>query len=99
MAVGTPVVASNIKGYARVVNDGQDGCLVMPKDSHDLARCLIALLNDGQLRKEMGAEGIKTAAQYNWELVSQQILDFYGSLLGKSGIKNDFENMPFRSLP
>ncbi len=42
MAVGKPVVASNIAGYASILTDGVEGILVPPKDDGKLARALIS---------------------------------------------------------
>jgi phosphatidylinositol alpha-mannosyltransferase len=77
MAMGKPVVASNIPGYASVITDGVDGILTPPKDDRAIARVLISLLNNSTLRREMGERGRKTAQQYRWEDIAQRILDFY----------------------
>ena len=45
-AAGTPVLASNIAGYADVVTDGEDGILVPPADPQRLAEELQALSRD-----------------------------------------------------
>ena len=57
MAVGKPIVASNIEGYASVITHGVEGLLVPPKDTETLAQALISLLNDESLRQQMGAKG------------------------------------------
>ncbi|GAH69584.1 unnamed protein product, partial [marine sediment metagenome] len=49
MAVGKPIIASRIDGYAGVVTDGEDGWLVPPGDSRALAKALISVLGDEQL--------------------------------------------------
>ena len=77
MAVGTPVVASSIAGYASVVTNGEEGLLTPPKDSDSLARAIITLLKDDDLRKRMGEKGRATSANYSWDSVSQRVYDFY----------------------
>ncbi len=84
MAVGKPVVASNIVGYASVVTHGEDGLLVTPKDSSALAQALISLMRDEVLREKMGARGKLTAGQYSWELVAQRVVDYYIRVLNES---------------
>ncbi len=77
MAVGTPVVASNIPGYAGVVSHGKDGLLVPPQDYVELARTIQQLLRDRPLRQKMGAAGRAKASQYSWEIIAQKVLEVY----------------------
>jgi len=81
MAVGKPVVASNIQGYNSVVTHGAEGLLVPPKNAEKLAQALTSLMTDGALRQQMGNEGRLKAAQYDWENVAQRVLDYYVSVL------------------
>jgi len=84
MAVGTPIVATNIEGYASVVSDGEEGWLVPPKDSRGLARALISLLTNEALRRQMGDKGKLKAKDYGWARISQRVFDYYVSLIDKS---------------
>ena len=83
MAVGRPIVASNIEGYASVLSHEAEGLLVPPKNSVKLAESLVALLKDEKMRAEMGARGREKALQYDWGRVSQRVFDFYLKVLGK----------------
>ena len=84
MAVGTPIVATNIEGYASVVSDGEEGWLVPPKDSRGLARALISLLTNEALRRQMGDKGKLKAKDYGWGRVSKRVFDYYVKLIDKS---------------
>ena len=84
MAMGKPVVASNIDGYASVVTHDVDGLLVPPKNASMLAQALISLMNDESLRQQMGAKGELKSAEYGWERVAQRVLDYYAKVLGES---------------
>ena len=86
MAVGKPVVATNIPGYAAVVSDGVDGVLVRPRDERDLARGILGLLQDRALREQMGARGRIKAADYGWETVADRVMSFYNGLLQGRGV-------------
>lgn len=93
MAVGKPIVATNIAGYASVVTHNEDGFLVPPKSSRGLAQALSSLLKDESLRQQMGAKGRVTAERYNWKYVAQRVLDYYVKVYsenhrGKSNSEN-----------
>jgi len=81
MAVGTPIVATNINGYANVVTHGEDGLLVPPRDSQTLARTLSSVLSNETLRQQLIAKGKLKAEEYSWERVAQRLLDFYTKVL------------------
>ena len=87
MAIGKPVVASNIEGYANVVAHGAEGLLVPPKDGKMLAQALISLMNDESLRQQMGARGQLKSKGYGWERLAQRVLDYYLTVLGESPLK------------
>jgi len=81
MAVGTPIVATNIAGYANVVTHGDDGLLVAPKDSRALAKTIVTLLSNETLQQQMRARGRLKAEEYNWERIAQRVLDYYAKAL------------------
>lgn len=77
MAMGKPVVATSIAGYASVITHGEDGLLVPPCNYHELSKALLTLLKDEKLRQQMGANGRTNAQDYDWKVVSRKLLDFY----------------------
>ncbi len=81
MAMGKPIVASNIEGYASVMTNGEEGWLVPPKNSKALANALLTLLRDAKLSRQMGARGQMTARKYGWDMISRRVLDFYEKVL------------------
>jgi glycosyltransferase involved in cell wall biosynthesis len=54
MASSLPVVASRVGGIPELVQDGQTGMITEPGDPQGFADALINLLNNEQLRREMG---------------------------------------------
>lgn len=78
MASGLPVIASDIPGYASVLDHNKQGMLVEPKNSEAFATALIQLLVDPALQQAMGEAGKEKAAEYSWQKVSQRVLEFYG---------------------
>jgi len=97
MAVGKPIVASNIEGYASVVSHGVDGLLVPPADKGSLAQALISLLTDGSLRQEMGVKGRTKALEHSWEQIAQKVLNYYVRVLGEPPWRKKFPE--FKATP
>jgi len=85
MAAGRPIVASNIEGYASVVEHGTEGLLVPPKDVDALSAAILKLLRDRDLREMMSEQGRLTAQEYSWKRVSRKVLAYYERLLSESG--------------
>jgi len=77
MASGVPIVASRIPGFAAVVNDGEHGILVPPRDSDALCVALKRLLSDAGMREEMGRAAALHARNWSWDEVSSEVLAFY----------------------
>jgi phosphatidylinositol alpha-mannosyltransferase len=84
MSAGRPILATRIDGYSEVLTHGQEGLLVEPKDPQALAVGLTHLLADRTLRAEMGHRGQTTAQRYDWSSVTDQILDFYQSVMDRT---------------
>jgi glycosyltransferase involved in cell wall biosynthesis len=57
LAAGRPVVATRVGGVPDVVRDGEDGFLVEPGATDELAERLAELARDPRLRQRMGREG------------------------------------------
>ncbi len=81
MAAGLPMVASDIAGYRLVLSDRVEGCLVEPENARAIADATIELLRDPAQRAAMAARGRATAAQYDWRIIAERVLEYYGELL------------------
>jgi len=90
MAVGKPIVASSIEGYASILTHGAEGLLVPPKDEKSLAQALTSLLNDEKLRQEMGAKGILKAKEYDWKNVARRVEALYSKVLSEPQKRGTF---------
>lgn len=77
LATGKPVVASNIPGYAGVIEHGVTGLLAKPKDSNDLALALVRMLADTELRQQVVKNGLRHVQQFSWENVARRVLAVY----------------------
>jgi len=90
MAAGTPVVASDLDAFRRVLRDGECGRLV-PIDHPDLqgdklADALIEVLENDVLRERYVAAGSAAVRRYDWSVVAGQIMRVYETVAG-SGSK------------
>ncbi len=56
MACGRPCVASNVGGIPEIINNGETGYLVKPRDSNTLAEKLGILSKDSELRRNLGSK-------------------------------------------
>jgi phosphatidylinositol alpha-mannosyltransferase len=73
MAAGTPIVASDLPGYARVGRQGREALLVPPGDPVSLGDALARVLTDGKLAACL-VEGGRTRAD---ELSMDHLADVY----------------------
>jgi colanic acid/amylovoran biosynthesis glycosyltransferase len=66
LAAGVPVVTTTVAGISELVEDGVNGYLVPPGAVEPLAKRLIQLLEDADLRQRMGQAGrIKVEQEFN----------------------------------
>jgi phosphatidyl-myo-inositol alpha-mannosyltransferase len=77
MATGTPVVASDLEAFRRVLEDGASGVLVPVGDPASLAVALSDLLRDPDRRKLLAEAGRRTVEQYDWSTVTARIVEVY----------------------
>ncbi len=87
MAMGVPVVATDVKGSREVVVDGETGFLVPLGDPQALANRLARLLGSPELRRTMGARGIEhVREQFDEAKVVERLVGIYRSALRAQGI-------------
>ena len=90
MSAGTPVVASDLEAFARVLEDGRSGVLFASGTRHALAAAVNALLADPRRRSELGAAGHARARQFDWEVVAREIEQVYESVtVSGETVEND----------
>lgn len=64
MAHGRPVVATSVGGTPELVEDGETGLLVPPRDPQRLADALRELLGDPERARQMGEAGRRRVAEH-----------------------------------
>ena len=67
MALGRPVVASDLPALSEVLDHGAAGILTPAEDAHALAVALTTLAGDESRRTQLGREGRSAVANRTWE--------------------------------
>ncbi|HBE42070.1 MAG TPA: hypothetical protein DDW27_12850 [Bacteroidales bacterium] len=81
MAMAKPVVATDGGGTNELVDEGKTGFLIGPSDHNALASRLQSLLNDPELRKQMGTAGVqRIREEFSIERMVSNYLELYKSL-------------------
>lgn len=85
MAVGKPIVASNIGWADEIIDDGRDGFLVHPADHTNFASRVIQLLEDNGLRTNIAASAHQKAAEkFSVPVIVNRNLEFYKHVARKN---------------
>lgn len=85
MACGRPLVASNLPVVRELARADVEALLFTPEDADDLARKILAILDDPALAARLGAKATARAhQQFTWANAQQQLLAVYQSMLTRS---------------
>ncbi|MCW4353261.1 glycosyltransferase family 4 protein [Hoyosella sp. YIM 151337] len=84
MAAGTPVVASELDAFRRVLRDGRAGCLTRTGSGPELAAGIDRMLNDDAYRAEIISAASVAVLHYDWSVVSRQVLRVYETVVTTS---------------
>jgi phosphatidyl-myo-inositol alpha-mannosyltransferase len=86
MAARTPIVASDIDAFRRVLAGGVAGQLFATGDANALAGALSGLLDDRGRRDALVVAGEETVAPYDWRVVVHAVLRVYELAIAGAGI-------------
>ena len=82
MAAATPVVASDLPGYANVARAGRDALLVPPGDVASLSRALRGVLANPSCAADLVESGEQRAQQFSMENLAERYVELYSSIAG-----------------
>ena len=82
MASGTPVITSNRSSLPEVAGDA--ALTVDPRDIHQLAAAMSAVLASPEQRTQMSERGLIQARQFDWTVAAEQCLSLYRRALDPS---------------
>ncbi|MFC5721835.1 glycosyltransferase family 4 protein [Streptomyces gamaensis] len=84
MNCGVPVVATNCPhGPGEIITDGKDGLLVANGDSAAIAKGLLKLIEDDELRTSMGRAARISAERYQPDAIARAYEELIASLRGE----------------
>jgi glycosyltransferase involved in cell wall biosynthesis len=90
MATGLPIICTRADGSAEAITNGINGFLVEPQSAEKIAKKAILLIDDDNLRRNMGAAGKKQVAMFDARKMVQDIDQLYTSFL-KQKNESDFD--------
>ena len=77
MAMGTPVIASEVGGLAHLVKDGETGYHVPSRNPEALAQRIFELLTNPKCREYMGNNAREYAKHYSWTNIVKRMMVEY----------------------
>ena len=81
MAAGTPVVASDLDAFRRVLDGGQAGVLFPAGDADALAATIADLLDDPPRRADLAGRAARVVAGFDWPVVAERVLEVYATAI------------------
>jgi phosphatidylinositol alpha-mannosyltransferase len=93
MAAKTPIVASNLPAFVKLLDDGASGAIFTSEDSENLAETTLNLLENQEKREKIAIAGYEKAKGFDWNSVGDQILSVYEiALAGNTKVSLASEN-------
>ncbi len=88
LACGTPVIAGNVGGFGRIVNN-EIGYLIKPGDYKTLAEKITTFIRDGFKEKVKDKAVAYIRQNYDWNKTVENIEKLYEQVLGRHGKESD----------
>ncbi len=96
MAAGSPVVASDLEAFRRVLDDGGCGALFANEDATALAEVASEVLTDPGRRRKLIDAGDARVQQFDWERVAGDIVAVYETVTeGQPPVREDSRGQIF----
>lgn len=84
MATGLPVIATDVGGVGRIIQDGKNGLMVSPADADELAIGIGTLLADSTKADQLAKNAVLTVeARYSAQKMSQDYMTLYDEVLSE----------------
>lgn len=77
MAMGRPIITTDVPGCRETVVDGVNGLLVQARDAVALAEAMERMIDRPELRREMGDQSLRLCrSKYDVDRINAQLLDY-----------------------
>jgi D-inositol-3-phosphate glycosyltransferase len=86
MAIGTPVIASEVGGLAFLIQDGVNGFHVPTRNPEALAERIHTLLVDNNCRGQLSRQASDIAHEYAWPNIADRMLQMYSDLVANKRV-------------
>jgi glycosyltransferase involved in cell wall biosynthesis len=77
MALGKPVVVTDLVGVREVIRDGENGCIVEIGNPNELADTIFDLLDNPSMREEIGNNAISCSKYFSYSEIAKKLSDLY----------------------
>jgi glycosyltransferase involved in cell wall biosynthesis len=77
LASGLPAIGARAGGVQEIIRHGENGLLCTPQDAGDFTKAIIALMDNPNLLRSMGAHGRRYAQTQSWDSIFDALLDNY----------------------
>jgi glycosyltransferase involved in cell wall biosynthesis len=99
MAVGLPVVGSDLPPIRRFIEESKAGLLAVPADPHSHAEKIFSIIEHPEMAKQMGLHGRKAfLTKFNWASEEKKLLSLYRKLLNLPHDRNASIKDPITNL-
>lgn len=90
LAMGIPILATEVAGLPGIITDAETGLLVPVGDQEKWIAKLDDLLNDADLRNRLGKAGQKMVQkEYSFQHRMEQMAEVYNQILGRNAMERD----------
>jgi glycosyltransferase involved in cell wall biosynthesis len=72
MALGLPVVSTNVGGVPYLIDDGKDGLLCEKGNAEDMAEKILQLISSPEKSKDICINARRKVESFDWEVVKEQ---------------------------
>ncbi|NIW99660.1 MAG: glycosyltransferase [Phycisphaerae bacterium] len=87
MAMGKPQVTTDINVLPEITEEGINGFVVPAKDPEAMAKRILELVNNPELRREMGKRARQVAeTKYSFPVFAEKTLEVYRRVLDRHGV-------------
>jgi len=77
MNAGVPIVATRVGGIPDIIENRKNGLLIPSRDSKQLAKAVIELLDHPALAAKLKRGGIERVENFDWQKVIKEIEKVY----------------------